>query len=330
MSAVGRPAEISWRLRSRKLRRAVRAAELLQPVEVDSRLSRAASCSRRAVLHRRHVQFRYQQAPRPVPSIRSTCSTWKRRPAGAPWLSDTQQYVPQPDLEHRRERVLCDRLARVQGGREPGVGLFHDRLRKPRRHVGADVSQRQAQHRRRAQHAAQSTARSERRSRACSRRTSGPRPAHADRRRALRLLQRVGAARSRRRPDASCRRATTPRRRTACRAGTTGRSASARRLRPVRQRQDGGESLGRQVPGVAGAGARRARQPAAAQTETRIWTRSATATARRSTPTATRSTAEIGPPAQRQLRPAGRVRRGSTRTAALQQLGRERLDRSRS
>ena len=121
-----------------------------------------------------------------------------------------------------------------------------------------------------------------------------PRSAHADRRRAVGLLQRVDRRGFGRAADASCRRAKRPTS-IACRAGATGRSGRARRTTVFGNGKDGGQSFGGQVPGVAGAGAG---QPASTRWpfrpkrgRGRIWT----ATARPWTRPATRSTAEIGP-----------------------------------
>jgi len=47
----------------------------------------------------------------------------------------------QPDLEHRRESVVRDRIAQHQDGREPAVGLRNDESGASRRHFRADLRQ---------------------------------------------------------------------------------------------------------------------------------------------------------------------------------------------
>ena len=217
----------------------------------------------------------------------------------------------QPELQHGGERLVRDRLACDQHGREPDVRVTAcTRGGAARRHGACEFPEQRRASRPRARWTIRNspvTAREELNagSRALRAGQVDPQAPHYHGGRAVRLPERVharsvGAGWTVRAGPLEAAAHRLP----ALLVGLVG--PPRRRLRSFRERQDGAQSVGRQVPGVHDAGPRggiRTRS-AASPRHARGWT--STGTARRSTQTEVRSTTKSDRAHQRQLRPAKR------------------------
>ena len=234
-------------LRAGSCVRAAAAAAVRQPGEVDvadlePRAARSGAVARRC----RRYNFSYQPENGPLDIQHRSATTGLRTVA-----SNTAPYaLLQPDLEHDRERVVRHRLAQHQGRASTTSGACRRSQIEPHGDTSVLIYSTSAtgvitlEHGEPAQHAVHAAGESQREPRALRAGQVDAAAADADLRRRATTTSTRRRPSSTARPAASCRRrpsrrARTSRRSRACRAGTTGRSAAARRTTcsaPARRR----------------------------------------------------------------------------------------------